>query len=385
MFKKSVIVLFSLIIMVAFASVTLTQDQPGDTKKDEKKTEEKKTDEKKTDEKKTDEKKTDEKKTDEKKTDEKKSDDTKKDDSTTKKESNAKIAKSYVTKNITYINPKVSFELTSTDDTQADKIMFSIDGKAAQEYKSPITLKEEGKHVINYYGIDKMGNQEEMKSFSVMVDASSPIVTVTTDVPVIKVKEKLYASGITNYMINANDSLSGVDKVVYSTDGTKFNEYNNTFNIVKDGEITLTILAHDKVANYSEKFVFKAKEDSGKMVKMNESSVKINIDKKAPTIEIKADKDFIMVNGQKVASVNYKYKVEAKDEGAGVAQIMVRINGKGEFVPYTEEIKFTKSGKYLIEAIAKDKVGNVSKTATLSVYVDVNPPESKINMVGGKQ
>ena len=42
---------------------------------------------------------------------------------------------------------------------------------------------------------------------------------------------------------------------------------------------------------------------------------------------------------------------------------------------------FTSNGHHKIEAIAKDKVGNVSKTAVLDVFVDVIPANTNIKMV----
>ncbi|MGL4369637.1 MAG: OmpL47-type beta-barrel domain-containing protein, partial [Spirochaetota bacterium] len=66
---------------------------------------------------------------------------------------------------------------------------------------------------------------------------------------------------------------------------------------------------------------------------------------------------------------------------SGVKMIMVRADGKGDFVPYEKEVFFTTNGDHYIEAKAIDAVGNVSDTVILSVYVDVIPPKTSVETV----
>jgi hypothetical protein len=64
-----------------------------------------------------------------------------------------------------------------------------------------------------------------------------------------------------------------------------------------------------------------------------------------------------------------------------LTSLLVKIDEKGEFVPYTKEIQFNTNGEHTIEAKSIDKVGNVSSIATYTVFVDTLPPDSKIDAV----
>lgn len=104
-------------------------------------------------------------------------------------------------------------------------------------------------------------------------------------------------------------------------------------------------------------------------------------DNVAPVVEIKSSKELIKKSGKTVASSDIKYSITATDADSGIAQVLVRIDEKGDYIPYTKEIQFLTNGEHVIEAKAVDKVGNVSPVVVLTVFVDVIPPESMIEMV----
>jgi len=109
--------------------------------------------------------------------------------------------------------------------------------------------------------------------------------------------------------------------------------------------------------------------------------IKITVDKTAPVVEIKADKEFFKKDNLLVASKDFKYSITAQDSESGVKSIYYRIDNKSDYILYTGEIIFNTNGMHKIEAIAKDAVGNISSTAILEVYVDVIPADTNIKMV----
>ncbi|WP_199613965.1 OmpL47-type beta-barrel domain-containing protein [Paenibacillus alkalitolerans] len=74
-------------------------------------------------------------------------------------------------------------------------------------------IDEEGEYTLRYYSVDSAGNQEAVKSAAVKIDLTGPIVqtTVTTTV---------YRPDAVNIPFVITDSLSGVDKVEATLDGS---------------------------------------------------------------------------------------------------------------------------------------------------------------------
>ncbi len=281
----------------------------------------------------------------------------------------------------TYANSKVQFKLNTTDNMMLDKTEYKINAAEAVAYDKPFTLDEEGKYTITYYGTDKLGNREDEKMFRVIIDNTAPEVVITTNKPVIKIGDKYFGSKTMAFTVNAKDAASGVSKTDYAINGKDFTEYVTSFNIATDGEIELKAKAVDNVANLTENFTLKLVDDTGKEIEVKNGAVKIFMDNVPPTIELKSNKEFVQKDGKNVASTEYKYSVAATDNESGVAMILVRVDGKGDFEAYKGDITFASNGEHLIEAKALDKMGNISTTAILSVFVDVLPPQTTIETV----
>lgn len=285
----------------------------------------------------------------------------------------------------TYANSKVLFKISTIDNIIPDKIEYKIDNGELKLYEAPFAINEEGKHYITYFGTDKLGNREDDKTFKVIIDNTAPELTVITSKPILKIGDKLFANRSTSFTVNATDTISGVEKTMYSLNGAEYSDYVVPFNAASDGEITLKVKSIDSVANPAEIFSMKAINDAdGKELEIKESMLNIFLDNAAPTVAINADKEFVQKNGKNIASVAYKYSVTAADNESGLASILVRIDGKGDFMPYKGDISFTTNGEHLIEAKAIDKVGNMSNAVLLSVYVDVVAPQSTINTMAEK-
>lgn len=295
-------------------------------------------------------------------------------------------AKTYFDGYNTYVNSQVRFELRTTDNIYEDRIYYKVNDGEEIEYTEPFTIQEEGRARITYYSVDKVGNKENRDEFVVFVDNTAPNVQVTLSAPFVKIDDRIYVSEtfIYTYVIDATDNLSGVANVQYSVDGEKFQEFIKPVEVSSpEGPADLRVLAIDKVGNATSSYVSKMIDDDGNVVDLGDD-IEFFIDNEGPEVSITADKDFIMKNGKKVASRDYKYTIEAFDNESGVSKIYYRINAKGDFIPYTGEIELKENGQYIIEAIAKDKVGNSSKTAKLEVFVDTIAPKTEIELLTGE-
>lgn len=293
----------------------------------------------------------------------------------------ASDAKAYFDGKTIFVNSKVLFKLTTTDDLAIDKIEYKLDDAAAVVYQDPFSIGPEGYHTIKYYGTDKAGNIEAEKTYNVAVDNTGPVIVVTTDSPVKKIGETIFYQKNVLFSVNTSDALSGVNKVEYSIDGTNYQEYAAPFAIPSTGDINLKVRSIDNVNNLTEQFAFRVLDDAGNEVEMKDVAIRMATDETAPTVEIKPDKEIKKIENQNVASTDVKYTIEAKDDGSGVATILYRVDGKGDFIPYKSEIQFLNNGKHQIDARALDKAGNISGITSYTVYVDILPPSSNIQTV----
>ena len=371
--KRSITILLSLFVIISFNSFSLSQDKTA--------TGDKKT---ATDTTKTGETTNMNELKEDKETKDTKGitrDDVTKEESAQSPKQNAKV---YFDGYVTYVNSLVMFKLSSKDNvTLEDKIFYKIDKSEFATYNGPFAVKEEGTHLITYYSVDKMGNKElTNKILNFITDNTPPSVVLSTNYPVIK--DKIYASEQLLFSISAKDDLAGVGKIEYSTDGKSFITYDKPFSVFTENPVEFKIRAIDNVDNASEKFVFKAYDESGQLKEYPVSSLKIYIDKKPPVVTIAPDKNFEVKDNKNIASTAYKYTVNATDEDSGVASIFVRVDGIGEFQPYKKEIEFSENGDHKIEALAKDKVGNTSQPVILNVFVDNTPPVSEIKLLTDK-
>lgn len=283
----------------------------------------------------------------------------------------------------TYVNDKVRFELFDVDNIMPDTKFYKIDGGEEKKYTEPFTLTDEGPHVIYYYSVDKMGNKEMQKSINVIVDKTAPEVTVVVTAPFSKTGEIIYASDkfSYNYTITAKDNIVGVAGISYAVAGDDHKEYVKPFTVNSLEPVKVDVAAEDKVGNLTKKYKTKVIDENGNVLAESMDDVKISVDKTAPTVEIKADKEFYKKENTLVASKEFKYTITAADTESGIKSIWYRIDNKSEFILYTGEIMFNTNGTHKIEAIAKDGVGNISKTAVLDIFVDIIPADTNIKLI----
>lgn len=283
----------------------------------------------------------------------------------------------------TYVNDKVRFELFDMDNVMKESVMYKIDDKEEQKYTEPFTLTDEGSHVIYYYSIDKMGNKEAMKSINVILDKTAPVTLVTINAPFSKNGENIYASETFtyNYTVSAKDNISGVAAVTYAVKGEEHKQYVKPFSLNSLAPVVLEVTSEDKVGNLTKKYTTKVVDENGNTLSESIEDIKIIVDKTAPVVEIKADKAFFMKDKMNVASKDFKYTITAADTESGVKTIYYRMDNKSDFILYTGELQFNTNGMHKIEAIARDGVGNTSKTTTLDVFVDIIPADTNIKLI----
>ncbi len=300
-------------------------------------------------------------------------------------ETSAALAKTYFDGVNTYVNSKVKFKLTTSDNFLADKIIYKIDDSADNTYSGEFAITEEGKHVVKYYGVDKVGNMEDEKVFHAIVDNTAPDAMAAFSKDLVVINGKFYTSDNNILNVASTDALSGVYMINYSINEETFAEYVTSFRVTTSGDTKLKVSAEDNVANKGQSFKVRLPKGDGTFETVEKTELMVFVDSVKPTVAISADKEFIVKKSKKVASKEYKYTVTAQDNESGVKMIYYRVDGRGEFMPYEKDIVFNTNGSHFIEAVAEDAVGNRSDALVLSVYVDIIPPVSDIDTIEDKE
>ncbi len=270
-------------------------------------------------------------------------------------------AKTYSREEKIYVSGSVTLKIAASDQMSGvEKTLISIDKEPFREYSGDVALTEEKEYFIQFYSVDFVGNVENVKHQTVVVDLSKPKTSIG-------IKKDLFeniVSGNTQAEIEVVESGSGIDKIYYTIDNQQERVYLGPIQTGRlyEGEHVVEFWAIDKVGNKEEK-----------------NTYTFYVDKTPPLIveEIMGNK--FIANNIEYSSGRSKYKITAMDNKAGVKEIFYSINN-GPNVLYSEPFYLEGSkGNVTIRTYAVDNVNNKSASGqtnqTMSkMYVDLAGP-----------
>jgi len=153
---------------------------------------------------------------------------------------------SIINKNDSILSLKDVIALNSSDDgVGVSVIYYSINGGGFKPYENPLTLTgiKDGYHVIEYYALDWINNQEEIKKYKFYLDVNAPEIKIEESIMELNSKRAI--------KINAIDNKSGVKKILIQLKETdKFFEYKEPL-LVDITHQKLKIVAIDNIGNTS--------------------------------------------------------------------------------------------------------------------------------------
>ena len=252
---------------------------------------------------------------------------------------------------VIYYSNEVDITLETKDNlTGVSRLMYSINGSEEEEYKSPLNL-DSREVTLEYYAVDNVGNAEEKKTVSFMVDSDVPFsdlnINGITDDKVISLNSKLY--------IQAYDSTSGIDLVYYKFDGGDYVKYAGkglNATSLSEGEHTVTYYAKDRVGNEEEA-----------------NSFTFYLDRSAPLMVADVLGDRFIVGDEIYFSGRTKLKLTAVDNKVGVKEIMYSIDGE-EFVEYNQPFYLPSvAGLHSIKYYSVDNLNNSTADQKKSRYL----------------
>ena len=263
-----------------------------------------------------------------------------------------------------YANSGVRFILNATDNlSKTDYIEYKVDDSDYIRYSAPISISKEGPHSISYRAVDRAGNREFEQSFNVIVDNTSPEVELTPARAFIEKDGRLFTSPGNTFTIRAVDQHAGVKDINYGVNSGNKEKYEEG-RIVQLSDPGSQLIQYEAIDNLGNRTL------SG--------SVLVDVDNTRPRIAIRPTQPLRQVNGDRYARRATGFNVTAEDEGAGVTQVMVRIDGSQEWQAYNNTLYFSTETQHSIEAKALDAVGNESEVVVSRFKVDDNPPITKL-------
>ncbi|MEA3495949.1 MAG: hypothetical protein U9R42_07935 [Bacteroidota bacterium] len=264
--------------------------------------------------------------------------------------------------NCKYISSRTTLDLSATDNKAGvDKVFYSIDGTGKNTYSSPFKVPtRDGKHVIAYWGVDKVTNLANKKYVTVCMDNTKPSTSIRYGNPQFFTRDTLFINKLTPITLTPRDYGAGIAKTEYSVNDGGNKTYSAAFKIPEEGDKTIKFFSTDKVNNVEDAKTSKCFVDNTPPVIYVHFSIE-PIDKK---------------DGLNVYPNYTRLFVGATDVHVGTEKIQHSING-GSWKLYSSprtldmsEVKhFLKTKKkYVVKIKAKDKLGNESEK-TIEFYV----------------
>jgi hypothetical protein len=266
----------------------------------------------------------------------------------------------------------LSVSLNSIDEgSGVKKLIYSLNKSDPVPYKNSFPIEKEGEHKLSYWAADFVGNQEEEKSKSFIVDVSAPNtyhnINGISDDNIISTSSRIY--------FTLEDNLSGIAKTYYRIDDGNQILYNGLqipVGKLSDGDHTVYYYSVDNVEN-----------------KETEKSFSFYFDNMAPLTAAAVLGDRFIIEGKVYFSGRSKLKLTAVDNKSGVKEIRFSIDGE-DFEIYDQPLYLPAvAGNHTVRFYSIDNASNTAENGNESfkhnvskVYVDLIGPNIDYKLSG---
>ena len=268
-------------------------------------------------------------------------------------------APSYSNQGVDYYGRGLSYSLSSVDQNSGVQSIFKSHDSDYAPYESTLNVTTEGENTIYYFSVDNVGNTEQTKISSFVLDLTSPVSKYTLS--------DVYGDNILgptfNIGLESTDNLSGVKGTYYTIDKMSQRVYGSPIDLsgLSDGPHTLRFYSDDNVEN--------------------EESIKelmFYLDKINPETQL------VVIGDQHEATYYYvssrtTFELPAIDNKAGVAKTSFSIN-KQDVQNYATAFGLPNElGLHSITYNSEDNVRNVEEKQTRTFYMDNKAPNTTID------
>ena len=271
----------------------------------------------------------------------------------------------------TFVTSATPFNLLAADGAVGtDTIEYRVDGGPWVTFTTAFTIAGEGPHVLEFRGLDRLGNAERSATRELIVDDTPPSSTLIVGEPK-HLSGRTFITSATPLSLAAVDGgaiPSGVDAVEYRIDGGPWVPYSVSFALTGEGPHALEFRARDRLGN-TEAF----------------TSADVIVDDTPPAASIAAGTPTFEDGGIFVSSATL-LTLGGSDEGpipVGLSTIEYRV-GMEPWTLYAEPFGLTgPDGTRAIEYRSTDRLGNEEATRILLVTLDNAPPVTLLSLQTG--
>ena len=224
---------------------------------------------------------------------------------------------------------------------------YRIDGGEWQIYTAPFSISSDGTHSVEYYSVDKLGNQEDTKAIELKIDKTSPVVSHSLSPANPDGENGWYKSNV-KVTLNSVDEVSNINITKYRIDGGEWHIYDSTITLSTDGNHEVDYYTIDNAGNnYSSSTTFKIDKTPPSVSIISGPSGTINTDTAT----------FSWTGSDNIGAVQYRYGLNG--EWSGWSSVT------------TNTFSGLADGSYTFSVQAKDEAGNTN-TQTRSFTITTN-------------
>lgn len=248
----------------------------------------------------------------------------------------------------------VTLSATDSGGSGLEGIYYRVNGGNWTKYTVPVTLSSDGTYAIEYQARDNFGNVEEVRTRTVLLDATKPLADAA-----LPSADGGWHNSAVRINLTAEDAGSGVYVIQYRLDGGAW--VNGTaVDISDDGTHVLEYFATDVAGN------------SGDVM-----NVTVRMDATAPQLSLL----LFGFDPELWGNGSAAFELDAADDLSGVAAAFYRVDG-GEWLDCVGAIFLNETGTFLLEFYAVDNANNSAPVINATLSVDVSAPECSTD-VGG--
>ena len=266
------------------------------------------------------------------------------------------------------VSPKATMEVKGEDEhigssgVEKSFIRFNEQPlKNAKNIAFPLNKLLDGEHIVSFYSVDKVQNEEKEKQYSFYLDKTPPYCN-SKIIGTQYQSSQLYVSKTAKVSLKATDNKAGVESIFYSFNNQKYYLYDSPFSVADTSRNTsdktnIYFYAVDKVKNTSQ---------------VTLSSLNFMIDDEPPTISYQLQGGVFEARDTTFLGLGSSIKVDTKDNLSGVQSVQYQIDDN-PLQPYNEPIKLTKSGWQKVTLHAQDQINNASSKELFVFLDDIAP------------
>ena len=227
-------------------------------------------------------------------------------------------------------------------------------------YAGPFTVSAQGTTALEFYSVDKVGNQETIEWDTFNIDSVSP---QTVDSLTGTLGNNGWYKSNVRISLSSSDATSGVAKTTYSLDqGQTWKLYTIPFVVRAQGTTTVEYYSTDYAGN---------KES------IEWQNVGIDNVKPQTTLQVTGAE---LNNGWWTSATVVSFS--ATDASSGVSGIFYSLNKGKTWIQYTGPLYIDAQGKTPVKFYSVDNAGNQEKAQSYSLQIDMLAPHTTDSLAG---